>query len=160
MSSIDKHTASRYWLEIVQIIVLIECSLKFLQLIQYNESFGYLVEMLTQVSKDIYPFLVIFFTFTGIFVIVTDIIEGGYPSDDYQFMANFHLIINMLQSFRNSIGDLAEPLYGKWIQVKNEPGVTLDIYQYGIMIVTWTFFIANIFIMQIVLLNFLIAEVS
>ena len=35
-----------------------------------------------------------------------------------------------------------------------------DPYQYATMGVTWFFFMANIFIMQIVLLNFLIAEVS
>lgn len=33
-------------------------------------------------------------------------------------------------------------------------------YQYAIIAVTWFFFIVNIFVMQIVLLNFLVAEVS
>lgn len=52
-------------------------------------------------------------------------------------------------------------MYGEWIpddQNKNKPLV--DWHQYAIMAIVWIFFIANIFIMQIVLLNFLIAEVS
>lgn len=57
---------------------------------------------------------------------------------------------------------MAEPEYGRWIpkNSSNEDGYLESGYQYAIMAVTWTFFIANIFIMQIVLLNFLIAEVS
>lgn len=112
----EKHSFEMFWLEMVKIIVLLECTSKFLQLIRYQESFCFLVEMLTQVFKDMYPFLVVFFTFTGVFVVVTDILEGKYDDENYQFMGPFPLIINMLQSFRNSIGDLTEPLYGEWIR--------------------------------------------
>ena len=69
--------------------------------------------MLTQVSKDIYPFLVVFFTFCGIFSMVTLILEGEYDDEAYPFMGK--LLINILQTFRNSIGDLTEPKYGNWI---------------------------------------------
>lgn len=77
-------------------------------------------------------------------------------------MGPFPMVINILQTFRNSIGDLTEPEYGRWIPENsaNDEGYLDSGYQYAIMAVTWTFFIANIFIMQIVLLNFLIAEVS
>ena len=79
----ETHSGKMFWLEMVKIIVLLECTSKFLQLIRYRESFCFLVEMLVQVFNDMYPFLVIFFTFTGIFVIITDILEGGYSADDY-----------------------------------------------------------------------------
>lgn len=69
--------------------------------------------MLLQVSKDIYPFLIVFFTFCGIFSIVTLILEGAYSDEAYPLMDP--LSINILQTFRNSIGDLIEPKYGKWI---------------------------------------------
>ena len=142
----------------VTIIVLLQSCLKFLMLIRYNESFCYLVEMLVQVSKDIYPFLVVFFTFCAVFVLITYILEGGYPDPDEVYNFMHPMIINCLQTFRNSIGDLKAPNYGRWI-ADDEKG-PLTGYQYSIMAVTWFFFIANIFIMQIVLLNFLIAEVS
>ena len=63
-----EHTAEKFWLEMVTIICLIQSAAKFLQLIRYNESFCFLVEMLMQVSKDIYPFLIVFFTFCAVFV--------------------------------------------------------------------------------------------
>lgn len=154
------HGFKRFANEMITIIVLLQCCMKFLNLIRYNESFCFLVEMLVQVSKDIYPFLVVFFTFCGVFIMVTYILEGGYDADSYKFMSPFPLIINMLQTFRNSIGDLSNPHYGKWIPENYAEEYLENNYQYAIMAVTWFFFIANIFLMQIVLLNFLIAEVS
>ena len=75
------HGGTQFLLEMICIIVIIECALKMLQLIRFNESFGFLVEMLVQVFNDIYPFLVIFFVFVGFFVVVTDIIESGYDEE-------------------------------------------------------------------------------
>lgn len=112
MQVVKFHSGFQFWYEMISLIVLIFCSIKFLQLIRYNEAFCYLVEMLVQVTYDILPFLIILFTFTGVFVVVTDIIEGQWPDEDYKHMEEFSLIINLLQSFRNSIGDLVEPQYG------------------------------------------------
>ena len=58
-----EHSGEKFFLEMVTIICLMQSAAKFMQLIRYDESFCYLVEMLTQVSKDIYPFLIVFFTF-------------------------------------------------------------------------------------------------
>lgn len=99
----------------IQIICIIQSGLKLMQLIRYDENFCYLVEMLLQVSKDIFPFLIVFFTFCAVFILITYILEGGYSFDAYPCMKPFPLIVNMLQTFRNSIGDLAEPEYGNWI---------------------------------------------
>lgn len=44
---------------------------------------------------------------------VTLILEGEYDDEAYPFMGK--LLINILQTFRNSIGDLTEPKYGNWI---------------------------------------------
>ena len=74
--------------------------------------------MLMQVSKDIYPFCIVFFTFCLIFSMVTLILEGEYDNEAYPFMSP--LTINILQTFRNSIGDLTEPLYGLWIDNNKE----------------------------------------
>lgn len=111
----NKYSAPRFWYEMVTIIVLLLSATKFLQLIRYNEAFCFLVEMLIQVSKDIYPFLIVFFTFCAVFVLVTHILEAHYPEDDYDFLDNQPLMITMLQTFRNSIGDIRVGKYGKWI---------------------------------------------
>lgn len=58
---------------------------------------------------------------------------------------------------------MAEPEIGAWVGPDpkyTEDGYLANPYQYAVIGVTWFFFIVNIFIMQIVLLNFLIAEVS
>lgn len=112
----NEYDSIKFWLEMVTIIVLLQCCLKFMQLIRYNESFCFLVEMLVQVSLDIYPFLVVFFTFCGVFTLITYILEGGYDDEDYPFMGKD--IINILQTFRNSIGDFKNPKYGPWIDPK------------------------------------------
>lgn len=116
----DEHNAEKFWLEMVTIICLIQSAAKFLQLIRYNESFCYLVEMLMQVSKDIYPFLIVFFTFCAVFVLITYILEGGYDTEGYTYLEKFPMIINILQTFRNSIGDLKEPNLGKWIRASDD----------------------------------------
>jgi len=41
--------------------------------------------------------------------------EGGYSSENYTYMGPYPLLINIIQTFRNSIGDIDVPLYGSWI---------------------------------------------
>lgn len=94
--SAQEHTAEKFWLEMATIVCLIQSSAKFLQLIRYDEAFCFLVEMLTQVFRDIYPFLIVFFTFMFVFVFVTYILEGHYSDESYQFMGVFPMIINNL----------------------------------------------------------------
>lgn len=80
----------------VTIICLLQSAAKFLQLIRYDENFCFLVQMLMEVSKDIYPFLILFFTFCGVFSLVTLILEGGYSEENYPFMKPFPIWINIL----------------------------------------------------------------
>jgi len=83
-----------------------------MQLIRYKVDFAFLVDMLIQVSSDIYPFLVVFFTFCIVFTLLTFIMEGGYSAENYVYMSPYPLLINIIQTFRNSIGDIDVPLYG------------------------------------------------
>jgi hypothetical protein len=61
--------------------------------------------------------------------------------------------------FRNSIGDIAEINYGVWTRTDDEELPLLSSYNFAIVSL-WTFWFLNMFIMLIVILNFLIAEVS
>lgn len=157
-------------LQVLSIIVICQSAIKFLNLIRYNESFCFLVEMLVQVALDIYPFCIVLFTFCAVFVMVTLVLEHNYPTDAYPYMNPLTIII--LQTFRNSVGDLSEPKDYNWIdhdllrrtdylyKITGLDIHAITVYQNLLIGITWFFFIANIFIMQIVLLNFLIAEVS
>lgn len=91
------HNGTKFWLEMVTIITVVMSAMKFLQLIRYNERFCYLACMLIQVVEDIKPFLVVLFTFSGIFMFVTIIIEGDYSqSTDYDYLAPYPFIIMAL----------------------------------------------------------------
>lgn len=137
------HDGDSFWLDIWSIILLLQSAMKFLQLIRYNEPFSFLVAMLGQVASDIYPFLIIYFTFYGVFTLVTLILEGSYDNDDYGEELNT-LVINLIQTFRNTIGDVKEPKYEKWI---NKKYPLENAYQYAIITITWVFFVINIFLM-------------
>lgn len=106
--------------------------------------------MLVQVTYDVYPFCIVLFTFCAVFVMVTAVLEIHYDPIGYNGLEDYRLMVNIIQTFRNSIGDISNPLY--------ELGDTW--FHHAEMAVTWLFFIFNVFIMQIVLLNFLVAEVS
>jgi hypothetical protein len=63
--------------------------------------------------------------------------------------------------FRNSIGDIAEVNYGVWSLSQEEAQLLPYLSQHNIAVLAiWTFWFMNMFIMLIVILNFLIAEVS
>lgn len=81
----------RFYREMCSIICLIQSAFKFLQLIRYDENFCFLVQMLIEVSRDIYPFLVVFFTFCGLFSMITLILEGCYDDESYPLISE-HMI--------------------------------------------------------------------
>jgi hypothetical protein len=63
--------------------------------------------------------------------------------------------------FRNSIGDIAEVKYGVWSLTPEESQQQPYFSQHNIAVISiWAFWFMNMFIMLIVILNFLIAEVS
>ena len=64
--------------------------------------------------------------------------------------------------FRNSIGDIAEVHYGVWA-IFDKHGVQkgeITTQNIAAIITIWAFWFLNMFIMLIVIVNFLIAEVS
>jgi len=63
--------------------------------------------------------------------------------------------------FRNSIGDIAEVNYGVWSLSQEETQRQGYFSQHNMAVLAiWTFWFMNMFIMLIVILNFLVAEVS
>jgi hypothetical protein len=68
--------------------------------------------MLTAVLMDLAPFLTIFLIFVFVFSMIIIIMESDIDPEDYAGIPKFIRI--MIQTFRNSIGDIAIIQYGKW----------------------------------------------
>ena len=68
--------------------------------------------MLTAVLMDLAPFLTIFLIFVFVFSMIIIIMESDIDPEDYAGLPKFIRI--MIQTFRNSIGDIAIIQYGKW----------------------------------------------
>ena len=68
--------------------------------------------MITQVFIDLIPFFSIFLMYIFVFSMITIIMEADFVNDGYEDMPRFLRIL--LQTFRNSIGDIATNNYGGW----------------------------------------------
>ena len=113
--------------------------------------------MLLQVFADIGPFLVFFFTFVLVNTFMLDILRAEIDDGDYEAIPRTFLM-TFLQVFRNSIGDIAVFGYGEWVRQEDEESMPVS----GTVqiVLLWAIWYMNVFVMVIVLLNFLIAEVS
>jgi len=129
--------------------------IKFMQLIRVVEKMNFLVQMVIVVLYDLYPFIFLFCVFIFFFTMVIIIMGADFDAEDYPQVDPFLRIL--IQVFRNSIGDVNIVDYGKWTP---EEGQEASREQKAAMSILWVFWMLNIFIMVIVLLNFLIAEVS
>jgi hypothetical protein len=146
----EYHDSHRVSYNVVLIFCLCLTVMKILSFIRFDDEYGFLVQMILSVFVDLIPFLTIFLMFNLLFVLVSLIMEVNQANSDYDGV-NYYLQA-MIGEFRMSIGDINLNGVGPWKQdeVQNDMAV----------FVIWAFRLANIFIMMIILLNFLIAEVS
>jgi hypothetical protein len=89
---------------------------------------------------------ILYFTFSFL------IFNASFDDKDYPGVNPFLIIL--IQTFRNSIGDIDVPVYEAWF-----PELP-DISDYFLISLIWTFWFLNIVFNLIVLLNFLIAVTS
>ena len=87
--------------------------------------------------------------------------DGGNYQDDYDGEHNdFKLVwpwlVNFIQIFRTSIGDLQPPQYPYWEEVYRKEPETAQSY----ITLIWAVFMAHVFLFVILLLNFLLAIIS
>lgn len=101
----------------------------------------------------------IFFTaWILFFTIFNRIIEVEFGLDDYTLVESN--IALFLQTYRNSIGDLAVPMYPRWELLVRSEDPNDQIVGNVMIFIVWFMWIVHQFIMLILLLNFLIAIVS
>ena len=130
--------------------------IKILQFLKYRESMCFLVEMLVEVFNDLRPFMFMLFLNIYIFSLINYIMEVSVFPDDYEGLNTN--VYNFIYLFRLAVGDFGLVHYGPWYNGRypEENGACNHVA----VTVIWFFWLANIFISSIILLNFVIAEVS
>ena len=140
---------------LLTVFIITMAAFKLMFYLKIYESFGMLVTLVTKSISDTQTFniyllawMFYFCQFYKISGVVFD--DGDYPEVGSMF-------VNILQTYRNSIGDIAAPTYPLW-----EEFIAKDnVWQGKFMIFTiWTFWFIHQYLILIILLNFLIAIIS
>lgn len=132
--------------------VIVFAFIKILFYLRIYEEMGALVQMLITTIGSMGSFM-LFLTISILFFAFSfDALGISYAGGDYKDIDDFTAIL--IQTFRNSIGDIAIPDYSGW---KDSTG---DWQYKTIMFAIWTLWFMNLLINLIILLNFLIAVIS
>lgn len=86
---------------------------------------------------------------------------SGYPQGDYPGLNVW--VANWLQTWRNALANCAVPDYSLWVQnlrAEEKEGGTGSLYTYVIIFLIWLNWYSNLFLVFLVLLNFLISLVG
>ena len=119
------------------------------------ERFGQLVQLVSDCFKEFFAFLVFYISILLVFSLIYQIFGVDMDADAYDNLDLF--FVYTVQLIRNSIGDLDTPSYPYWSHRKNSANdndINLMIYS------IWGFWLTQILVFTIILLNFLIAVVS
>ena len=109
-----------------------------------------------------YVFLTFLLVCILLFSIEFTVLGVEYTNEDYPAVAN--VIYYYMQTFRNSLGDVAPPGYSKWVEYQefqhtmNRPWEA--VYGAIIIYIIWGLWVLNIIVGCVILLNFLIAIIS
>ena len=68
--------------------------------------------MLQSCLSDLGVFLTFFLAWELVFTQALVILQVGFPDDDYPNVSEY--MVKVIQIYRNSIGDIAAPIYTRW----------------------------------------------
>jgi hypothetical protein len=108
--------------------------------------------MLIQTIKELVSFLSFMMITIVYFAFSTHIFGASYDSSDYVGVNSF--VVILIQTFRNSIGDINPPLYDNWSE--KSPSFENN----SIIACIWFQWLMTLGVNLIILLNFLIAVIS
>lgn len=150
----------------LKVLLLLLAFLKLLFFIRVFEEYGFLVQMIMYCVRDLFPFMVAYFTLVLIFSICftvlgteidAEVVDAGTKDWvdgvflDYE-QSEFQLMV--LQVFRTSIGELSMPRYEG---IKKDPDSYFKTLNIALI---WTAWFLQSFFMLVVMMNFLIAVIS
>jgi hypothetical protein len=143
---------------VCNLIVLGSSSMKVLTILRVYPSIGNMVALLGACIKDIYGFLLFFMIFIYFIAAFYKLVGATFDKSDYLGI-NADFLVYIMQTTRNSIGDIDTPEYFFWkAQMEKEGNWLFSEVMIGI--IWFIFYFSNIILLLVVLMNFLIAIVS
>ena len=135
-------------------------TLKLLQYIRYKEEYSYFVQMFFAVLIELGPFLYMFVIFIVVFTLF-QVILSAKVSDESEYPGLHPYFRKMIQTFRVSIGDLQVTNYSLWANDPNAENLEFSsVVRMIVVTLIWSFWIMDIYLILIVMLNLLIAQVG
>ena len=119
--------------------------------LRINEGFGLLVDLVSECLVDAIPFSIFLAMWIGLFTVLFRLVGLEIETDDYDQLGRGS--IYAIQTYRNSVGDLAAPGYSFWASQVDKYPILANV----MIAVVWLVWFLNQFFLTIILLNFLIA---
>lgn len=142
---------------ITNLFCLVVSSVKVLSILQMFDSIGSQVILVSASLRDIVGFLLFLFLFILSISAFYKLVGATFDTGDYQEVSTF--FVYLMQSTRNSIGDISVPKYAYW-EKRLDDGKN-DIFATGMIFLIWViFYVINVIVLLVCLMNFLIAIVS
>jgi hypothetical protein len=121
-----------------------------LQFIRYKEQYCIFVNIFNKVLEELQPFIITFFVFKIMFGFVIILMQAEVDNNDEDYKGMSILFESFLYVLRTSLGDLKVIRYNSWDENKN--------FAYNMpIIIIWLSWIFNFLVMQINMLNLVIA---
>ena len=144
-----------FWYAVLQTVIVSASFMKLMGFLKVDPEFGLLVDCVSKCLEDCVPFTTFLTAWMGVFCILYRVLGMGIGEGDYG--ADPSLDINLfaqytIQTYRNTVGDDAPPIYPYWDAQSNTPYCS-DFMRFMI----WTIWMANSLLLMMILLNFLIA---
>jgi hypothetical protein len=129
--------------------------MKLVTLLRMFESIGNLIALLDACLRDIAGFLAFMMLFVVTISAFYKLVGARFDATGYSGVSD--VVVYIMQTTRNAIGDISTPQYAYWMNsFDHNPYFS----QLMIGIIWLIFYVFNIVILLIVLLNFLIAIVG
>ena len=120
-----------------------------------NKEFGVLVQLIIQSIKDLYNFIIFFFSWILLTACVKMIFGTKVSHEDYKDLNGYMALV--MDTFRNSVGDIHPPEITLMKTIEDDVGP----FCFNFVVTSiWLVWSLNIVFLLIVLLNFLIAVIS
>jgi len=101
-----------YHMSLLNCFIICQSFLKIMFFLRVFEQFGLLVDLVAQALSDSIPFTCFLIMWLILFSLLFRIL--GFEIDDGDYSSMGQASIYVLQTYRNSVGDIAAPAYSFW----------------------------------------------
>lgn len=151
--SIDEYRTHVMMLALVTILIIFLSFIKILSFMRTFPAFGQLVFLVNTAIMNMRNFSYFFAMWIVLFSFVFTLSGAKFSADGYGGLGWYG--VQLINTFNNSIANISNPETSFW----HDEG-TLSVSSIIMIVTIWLMWFINIFICCIVLLNFLIANIS